>query len=121
MSTKENIQYALVSLLDETDTKKSELADHLGVSRSAVSNWTKGVNSIDMDFVPGICDYFHISIDEFFGRTAPRQINADEEKLIALYRSMNEHGRKRLMEEALMMANSGMFAKSEDHRVSKSA
>ena len=115
MGSKENIQYALVSLLAETDTKKSELADHLNVSRSAVSNWTNGTNSIDMDYVPGICDFFHISIDEFFGRTAPRRINGEEDKLIALYRTMNERGRKRLIEEAEMMAESGRFAKSENH------
>ena len=121
MSIKEDIQYALVSLLDETDTKKSELADHLGVSRAAVSNWTKGQNSIDMELVPGICDFFGISVDEFFGRSAPKRISADEEKLLAMYHSFNERGRARLLEEATMMANSGLFAKSEDHRVSKTA
>ena len=121
MSIKEDIQYALNSLLDETDTKKSELAEHLGVSRAAVSNWTSGQNSIDMELVPSICDFFNVSIDEFFGRSAPKRMSAEEEKLLALYHSFNDRGKARLLEEALMMANSGLFAKSEDHRVSKTA
>lgn len=37
------------------------------------------------------------------------------------YESMNDTGRARLAEQAEMMANSGMFAKSEDNKVSKSA
>lgn len=121
MSTKEDIQYALNSLFEETGKKKSKLAEHLGVSRAAVSNWSNGSNSIDMELVPGICDFFNVSIDEFFGRTAPTRISTEEEQLLALYRSMNEKGRARLIEEATMMAKSGMFAKSEDHRVSKTA
>lgn len=121
MSTKEEIRYALVSLFEETGKKKSSLADHLNVSRPAVTNWTSGANSIDMDYVPGICDFFGITIDEFFGRSEKYRVTAEEERLLSLYRSMNEKGRARLMEEAMMMAKSGMFAKSEDHRVSETA
>ena len=121
MTTKEDIQYALNSLFDETGKKKSRLAEHLGVSRAAVTNWTSGNNSIDMDLIPGICDFFGVSVDEFFGRTAPARLTIEEERLLALYRSMNDKGRTRLIEEAAILANSGMFAKSEDHRVSRTA
>ena len=121
MSIKEDIQYALTSLFEETGAKNKDLADALGVSRAAVTNWKNGKNSIDMELVPGICDFFGISVDEFFGRSAPKRISADEEKLLAMYHSFNERGKARLLEEATMMANSGMFAKSEDHRVSKTA
>lgn len=121
MSTKEDIQYALVSLLNETGKKKSELAMHIGVSRAAVTNWTNGSNSIDMELVPGICDFFGITVDEFFGRSEPHRITPDEERLLHTYRSLNEKGRARLIEEAMLMAESGMFAKSEDHKVSRTA
>lgn len=121
MSTKEDIQYALNSLFEETGKKKSKLADHLGVSRAAVSNWTNGSNSIDMELVPGICDFFGVTVDEFFGRSEPRRITPDEDRLLSVYRNLNDKGRARLMEEAMMMAKSGMFAKSEDHRVSRTA
>lgn len=121
MSTKDDIQFALNSLFDESGRKRSELADYLGVSRAAVSNWLTGNNSIDMELIPGICDFFHISVDEFFGRREINRMSTDEQELLSLYRKMNERGRSRLMEEAVMMANSGMFAKSEDNKVPKSA
>ena len=109
MSTKEEIQYALVSLFEDSGKKRFQLADHLNVSRQAVSNWTKGTNSIDMDYIPGICDFFGITVDEFFGRSESCRVTAEEERLLTLFRSLNAKGRARLVEEAEMMSNSGMF------------
>lgn len=110
MSTKSDIQYALVSLFDESGKKRFQLADHLNVSRQAVSNWTNGTNSIDMDYIPGICDFFGITVDEFFGRSEIARVTAEEQRLLSLFCSMNERGRARLMEEAEIMSSSGMFS-----------
>lgn len=100
MSTKEDIQRVLNSLFVESGKRRSDLAEAIGVSRAAVSNWTNGKNSIDMDFVPGICDFFDISVDEFFGRMDARRVTVEEERLLSLYREMNEAGRAALMAAA---------------------
>lgn len=88
MSTKDDIRNNLVALIETRGIKKADLARSLGISKSAVTNWTNGTNSIDIELVPGICAFFDISIDEFLS-TQPRQhLSSDEQQLVKLYRSM---------------------------------
>ena len=78
MTTKNAIRYALVKLMDENETSGKELAEAVGVSKQAVSAWRTGKSSIDIENVPAICDYFGISIAEFFDFTK----DLDEKELI---------------------------------------
>ncbi len=43
------------------------LADALGVTAQAVSRWESGGSYPDVEIMPAIANYFHISIDELFG------------------------------------------------------
>lgn len=43
------------------------LAEALGVTAQAVSRWESGGSYPDMEIIPAIANYFHISIDELFG------------------------------------------------------
>lgn len=64
--------------LRHRDGKKQEdLANALGVTNQAVSRWEKNIGYPDMEMIPAIANYFHISIDELFG------YNGDREKKIA--------------------------------------
>lgn len=121
MGTKSNIQYAINILMEESGHKGSELADALGVSRSAVSNWMNGKNSIDIELVPSICDFFGITVDEFFGRSEVSHLTEEDASLLNMFHSLNDRGRARLLEEAEMMTRSEMFAKSEDNQVQRTA
>ena len=121
MGTKSNIQYAINILMEESGHKGSELADALGVSRSAVSNWMNGKNSIDIELVPSICDFFGITVDEFFGRSEVGHLTEEDASLLNMFHSLNDRGRARLLEEAEMMASSELFEKSEDNQVQRTA
>ncbi len=46
---------------------QDNLADALGVTAQAVSRWESGTTYPDMQMIPAIANYFHISIDELFG------------------------------------------------------
>lgn len=46
---------------------QDDLADALGVSAQAVSRWETGGSYPDMEMIPAVANYFHISIDELFG------------------------------------------------------
>ncbi len=46
---------------------QENLADALGVTAQAVSRWESGTTYPDMQMIPAIANYFHISIDELFG------------------------------------------------------
>lgn len=55
---------------------QESLADALGVTGQAVSRWEANGGYPDMEFIPAIANYFHITIDELFG------YNSDREKKI---------------------------------------
>ena len=48
------------------------LAQKLGVTNQAVSKWESGQSCPDIALLPQIADLFGISIDELFGRPAPK-------------------------------------------------
>ena len=56
---------------------QDNLAESLGVTAQAVSRWESGGSYPDMEMIPAIANYFHISIDELFG------YNDDREKRIS--------------------------------------
>ena len=58
---------------------QDNLAEVLGVTAQAVSRWESGGSYPDMEMIPAIANYFHISIDELFGYHDER-----EEKIKAI-------------------------------------
>ena len=53
--------------------RQEDLATVLGVSPQAVSRWESGVGYPDMELVPAIANYFHVSIDSLFGYQNDRE------------------------------------------------
>lgn len=63
-----------VKQLRQRDGRKQEdLANALGVSPQAVSRWEANGGYPDMELIPAIANYFHITIDELFGYSKDRQ------------------------------------------------
>lgn len=52
---------------------QDNLAEALGVTAQAVSRWESGSSYPDMEMIPSIANYFHISIDELFGYQDKRE------------------------------------------------
>lgn len=100
-----------------------DLGTVVGKSGKTVSAWERGQGQPDADELIAICVFLGVGIADMYSaqQDKPRDLSEDEERILDAYHSMNNEGRKRLVEEAVMLANSGMFAKSEDHRVSQTA
>lgn len=64
---------------------QDNLAETLGVTAQAVSRWESGSSYPDMEMIPAIANYFHISIDELFGYH-----DAREEKIKAILEFASE-------------------------------
>ena len=96
-TVKEGIRLNLLDLLEKSGRKKSELADALGVQRSAVTNWTNGSSSIDIERIPGICQFFGVDVGAFFSRSEElepaEKLTDDEKEIVELYRSLPPKGK----------------------------
>lgn len=55
---RENLDYHL----KRSGMTQKQLAEKLGISPSAVTNWVKGKNSPDIEYIAIMCDIFHLSI-----------------------------------------------------------
>ncbi len=53
---------------------QEELAEAVGVTAQAVSRWEKEICYPDIELIPSIANYFHVSIDELFGYNNDREI-----------------------------------------------
>ena len=49
------------------------LAEALGVTSQAISRWEANGGYPDMEMIPAIANYFHVSIDELFGYHSDRE------------------------------------------------
>jgi transcriptional regulator with XRE-family HTH domain len=52
---------------------QQDLADVLGVSFQSVSKWETGTTMPDITLLPGIAEYFNVSVDELLGLKPLRQ------------------------------------------------
>lgn len=62
----------LYFLREENDLTQKELADILGVSRVAISQWETTKEIIPLDKLNRYADYFHVSMDYIVGLTDER-------------------------------------------------
>ena len=52
---------------------QENLAEALGVTSQAISRWESNGGYPDMEMLPAIANYFHVSIDELFGYNSDRE------------------------------------------------
>lgn len=86
----EKIGKFIVELRKEKELTQKELADKLGVTDRAVSNWETGRRLPDYSLLPDLCKTLSISINEFF---VGERINDENYKKIAdenLFKALSE-------------------------------
>lgn len=80
-----NLGTKIRELRRQNGRTQDNLAEALGVTAQAVSRWESGGSYPDMEMIPAIANYFHISIDELFGYHDDR-----EEKIRSILESAAE-------------------------------
>lgn len=87
--------------------RQVEISEHMGVSQGTVSNWFKGVNSIDIENLAELCAFLGVSLDQIFGvapLNAEVTLSQEETDLLGMYRSLNKNGKEMLMSTARAFA-----------------
>ena len=73
-----NIGIKIRELRHRDGRTQDALAEALGITAQAVSRWESGGSYPDMEMIPTIANYFHVSIDELFGYYADREKKIQE-------------------------------------------
>ena len=58
--------------------KQEDLATALGVTNQAISRWESNKGYPDMEMIPAIANYFHVTIDELFGYDNDRNLRLSD-------------------------------------------
>lgn len=83
------------------ETSNADLARACGVARQSVASWMNGNSSVDVELIPTICDYFGISVNEFFGQDDV-DLSYKEKKIIDSYRSCSLQGQDFIYDQAML-------------------
>lgn len=101
----------------ENDMSQSQLADKLGVTRAAVSQWENSTFYPRMGMIQKMAGVFHVKVSDVIGQNEPDgSMSYDEEQLIEAYRQLNAKGRARLLEDAKTMIVSGLYAPAKNNQ-----
>ena len=78
--------------------EQKELAERIGVTGNAVSNWENGRSRPDINLLPSLCDVLEVTLYDLLGLEGPSlQYTAGEQMLIDKYRDLTP-GHKRAVD-----------------------
>ena len=82
---------------------QKNVADALGISRAAYSNYETGLRCPDLEMLQNLADFFHISVDELLNHTPKNAskifLYPEEQALIRKYRTLSQKGKKRTLKQ----------------------
>ena len=109
-----NIGSAIQQLRHQHGIGQGELAEALGVSAQAVSKWETGKANPDLFLLPGLADYFGVSIDSLFEGIQDVQ---EMPRKAAEQLEVNNHGWTELTKSdwrGTLLPNYGPYTPTED-------
>ena len=96
--------------------KQIEIAEYMGISQGSVSNWMKGINSIDIENLAKLCQFLGITLNQVYGIdpiTSESLLSAQENELLELFRSLNRSGKTMLISTARAFSGNPDMQKEE--------
>lgn len=96
VNTMTDIRKALADNLNELiktkNIKSVELAEKVGVSKSAVSHWLAGDNSPNIEVLAKICQIYGVRLSEMLNEKV--EISYAERKILEKYRILDQYGKE---------------------------
>lgn len=105
---RDNLQENLISYLEKENITQKQLAELLGVTQAAVTNWVKGKNSPDIELVAEMCNIFNVKITDLMGYDDNPQ-DQRRQQLLHNYDKLNDTA-----QNALVMYSDFMVSKPEN-------
>ncbi|MCR4660840.1 MAG: helix-turn-helix domain-containing protein [Clostridia bacterium] len=87
IDVRKNIVIFLNEQFSKNEVRQIDLANYLGVPKSNVYHWTKGLNSPDINYIPRIAQFFGVSALQLMGLDNLEEITVEERTIIESYRN----------------------------------
>lgn len=114
---KENIQKNMVFYRKRSNVTQKGLADLIGSAATTVSGWERGVSTPDIDTLCAICNALNVNLYDMCGIIEENMnLSVDENKLLNIYKLLNNDGRRRLIERAEELRDLG-YIKGENAKM----
>ncbi len=110
---KEEIAYKLRQARIKSKKTQKEVADLLGMTYQAISNYERGKTKVESDILIKLCDIYKISVRDVLSNRETNETQQDNtentnylntdyqlQKIVDCYNHMDEIGRSSLMEQA---------------------
>ncbi len=59
----------LRDMREDSDLKQSDIAQYLGIQQTVYSRYERGFQTIPLEHLIKLADYYHVSLDYLVGRT----------------------------------------------------
>ena len=60
---------------EDADLSQKQIAAYLGIAQTVYSRYERGFQTIPLEHLISLADYYHVSLDYLTGRTRNREIN----------------------------------------------
>lgn len=114
---KENIQKNMVFYRKRAKITQKGLADLIGSAATTVSGWERGASTPDIDTLCAICNALNVNLYDMCGIIEENMnLSPEENKLLNVYKTLNNDGRQKLMERAEELRDLG-YVKGENAKM----
>lgn len=107
---RDRLRANIEQIIASSNMSKRIIAEELGVSQAAISNWIKGKNSPDLETLIKLCEMFDVSLDDVYGATPIRvEKDAALDELLANFKKLNLTGKMKLVDLSDDLVASGKY------------
>lgn len=100
-SLRETIRKNIEMYIKTSQYNQAEIAQMLGISKASVTNWIKGTNSPNIEYLDKLCDIFNIQINDIFEKHENKEtenLTSDEARLLNNYKQLNQEGKEKALD-----------------------
>lgn len=98
-----SITQRIFELLANQNKKQSELAEYVGISRAAISDWKSKGTTPTAEFLVKICEFLNISLDYLLTgkESTPKEITVEQQELLSLWDKLDDVGKTMVKAKAI--------------------
>ena len=101
---------------------QKEIAEKIGVSKGAITNWLNGSNSPNMEVLANLCLLLGVKMSEMLSdKSSISDLSINEKKLLNNFKQLNEKGQNKLVRVSEFMLEDPDYLKENSKTISMNA